>query len=151
MRSWDQHVRMEQDSPFRGLEWRAIGPKQAGARIEAIAVPPGNHGTIYVGIGSGNLWKTVNNGVTWTPIFENESTFTIGDIAVSASNPDIVFLAGFGESLATLSGRDGWDTMSAVASGTVVLLDYDTASRWGPRVVELLRAIAEGAAMARGE
>lgn len=70
---------------------------------------------------------------------------------IVASNPDIVFLAGFGESLATLSGRDGWETMSAVASGTVVVLDYDTASRWGPRVVELLRAMAEGAAMARGE
>ncbi len=70
---------------------------------------------------------------------------------IVASNPDIVFLAGFGESLATLSGRDGWETMSAVDSARVVVLDYDTASRWGPRVVELLRAIAEGVALAGGE
>ena len=103
MRSWDQHVRMAKDSPFRNLEWRAIGPKQAGARVEAIAVPSGSHGTIYAGIGSGNLWKTTNNGITWTPIFENESTFTIGDVAVAPSNPDIVWV-GTGETQPRHSG-----------------------------------------------
>jgi iron complex transport system substrate-binding protein len=63
---------------------------------------------------------------------------------IIASNPDIIFLASFGESAETVAGRDGWDTMSAVASGAVVVLDYDTASRWGPRVVELLEEIAAG-------
>ena len=103
MASWDQHMQMAKDSPFRNLEWRAIGPKQAGARVEAIAVPSGSHGTIYVGIGSGNLWKTTNNGITWTPIFENESTFTIGDIAVAPSNPDILWV-GTGETQPRHSG-----------------------------------------------
>ena len=94
--SWEEHKALDKTSPFRGLSWRSIGPLQAGARVEAIAVPPGNHGIIYAGIGSGNLWKTINNGTTWTPIFDNESTFTIGDVAVSASDPDVVWV-GTGE------------------------------------------------------
>jgi len=76
---------------------------QAGMRVEAIAVPQGSHATIYVGVGSGNLWKTVNNGITWTPIFEGESTFTIGDVAVSESDPDVVWV-GTGETQPRHSG-----------------------------------------------
>ncbi len=119
--SWQQHVRMEQESPFRDLQWRAIGPKQAGARVEAIAVPPGNHGTIYVGVGSGNLWKTTNNGVTWTPIFEHESTFTIGDVAVSASDTNIVWV-GTGETQPRHSGYS--------FAGTGVFKSLDAGQTW---------------------
>lgn len=119
--SWQQHVRMEQESPFRDLQWRAIGPQQAGARVEAIAVPPGNHGTIYVGVGSGNLWKTTNNGVTWTPIFEHESTFTIGDVAVSASDPNIVWV-GTGETQPRHSGYS--------FAGTGVFKSLDAGQTW---------------------
>ncbi len=103
MQAWEDHVRMERESVFSDLEWRAVGPQQAGARVEAIAVPPGNNGTIYVGVGSGNLWKTTNNGITWTPIFEKESTFTIGDVAVSQSDPNIVWV-GTGETQPRHSG-----------------------------------------------
>ncbi|HSF87355.1 MAG TPA: ABC transporter substrate-binding protein [Acidimicrobiia bacterium] len=59
------------------------------------------------------------------------------------SNPERIFLAAFGESLETLQERDGWNTMTAVAAGNVTTLDPDVASRWGPRVVELLGAIAD--------
>ncbi len=121
VRSWEQHVRMEQESPFGELQWRAVGPQQAGARVEAIAVPPGNHGTIYVGIGSGNLWKTTNNGVTWTPIFEHESAFAIGDVAVSASNPDVVWV-GTGETQPRHSGYS--------FSGTGVFKSTDAGESW---------------------
>ena len=64
---------------------------------------------------------------------------------IVASDPDIVYLAGFGETPETLAQRDGWGTLTALEAGSVVVLDYDTSSRWGPRVVDLLRAIAEGA------
>ncbi len=103
LQAWDAHVRLDAASPFKGMRWRPVGPTKAGARVEAIAVPPGDTGTIYVGVGSGNVWKTANNGLTWTPIFEHESTFTIGDIAVSASNPDIVWV-GTGETQPRHSG-----------------------------------------------
>lgn len=65
---------------------------------------------------------------------------------IVASDPDIIFLASFGESFDTLIAREGWDTMSALQAGNVIVLDYDAASRWGPRVVDLLRSIADATA-----
>ncbi|NIS65855.1 MAG: hypothetical protein GTO05_12005 [Gemmatimonadales bacterium] len=121
MRSWQEHVRLESESPYKDLQWRAVGPKQAGARIEAIAVPPGNHGTIYVGVGSGNLWKTENNGLTWRPIFEKESTFTIGDVAVSSADPNIVWV-GTGETQPRHSGYS--------YAGTGVFKSTDAGTTW---------------------
>ncbi|MBK7651291.1 MAG: hypothetical protein IPJ20_11950 [Flammeovirgaceae bacterium] len=53
---------------------------------------------MYAGFGSGNLWKTINNGLTWKPIFENQSAYGIGDIALAPSNTDIIYL-GTGETL----------------------------------------------------
>jgi photosystem II stability/assembly factor-like uncharacterized protein len=121
MRSWDEHLRLESESPFADFQWRAVGPKQAGARVEAIAVPPGNHGTIYVGVGSGNLWKTENNGLTWRPIFEKESTFTIGDVAVAPSDPDVVWV-GSGETQPRHSGYS--------YAGTGVFKSIDAGATW---------------------
>ena len=69
---------------------------------------------------------------------------------IVTANPDVILLAGFGETIETLAAREGWGSMSAVAGEKVVVLDYDTASRWGPRVVDLLRAMAEGAAAVGG-
>jgi len=53
---------------------------------------------MYVAFGSGNLWKTINNGLTWKPIFENQPALGIGDIALAPSNSDIIYV-GTGESL----------------------------------------------------
>jgi photosystem II stability/assembly factor-like uncharacterized protein len=121
MRSWAEHVRLERESPFDSLQWRAVGPKQAGARIEAIAVPPGNHGIIYVGVGSGNVWKTENNGLTWRPIFEKESTFSVGDVAVSSADPSIVWV-GTGETQPRHSGYS--------YAGTGVFKSTDAGDSW---------------------
>ena len=101
--SWATHTTLAQRSWFRGLAWRPAGPVKIGARIEAIAIPPGTTGTIYAGVGSGNLWKTINNGLTWRPIFEHESAFAIGDVAVSRSNPNIVWV-GTGEAQLRYAG-----------------------------------------------
>lgn len=64
---------------------------------------------------------------------------------VVAADPDMIFLAdsAYGESAESVAARPGWDVMTAVRSGAVVELDSDVASRWGPRIVELARAIAE--------
>jgi len=70
---------------------------------------------------------------------------------IVASDPDLVFLAGFGETAETFSAREGWNTMSAVTSDRLIVLDYDAASRWGPRVVELVEAIADGARLGDGD
>jgi photosystem II stability/assembly factor-like uncharacterized protein len=101
--AWAAHQSLAQTSWFRGLTWRPVGPVKIGARIEAIAIPPGNTGTIYAGVGSGNLWKTINNGLTWRPIFEHESAFAVGDVAVSRSQPDVVWV-GTGEAQPRYAG-----------------------------------------------
>ena len=119
--AWAQHADMERTSRFAGLTWRAVGPRQAGARIEAIAVPSDQPSTIYVGVGSGNLWKSTNNGVTWTPIFEHESTFTIGDVAVAPSDSDVVWV-GTGETQPRHSGYS--------YAGTGVFKSTDAGQGW---------------------
>ncbi len=84
------------ESVLDGLPWRCIGPANPGGRIDDLAVVEGQPRIIYAATASGGVWKTVNNGVTWEPIFDNQSTSTIGAIAVARSNPDIVW-AGTGE------------------------------------------------------
>ena len=101
--AWTMHQSMAQESWFRGLAWRPVGPVRIGARIEAIAIPPGNTATIYAGVGSGNLWKTLNNGLTWKPIFEHERAFAIGDVAIAQSDPDVVWV-GTGEAQPRFAG-----------------------------------------------
>ncbi|MGH7668535.1 MAG: WD40/YVTN/BNR-like repeat-containing protein, partial [Gemmatimonadaceae bacterium] len=121
--SWATHQAMERDSYFRALAWRADGPVKTGARVEAIAIPRGNTGTIYVGVGGGNVWKTVNNGITWRPIFEHESAFAIGDVAVSPSNSQVVWV-GTGEAQPRFSGYD--------YPGTGVFKSVDRGASWTP-------------------
>ena len=81
---------------FKTLQFRSIGPAIMGGRIDDFAVVESNPSTIFVATASGGLWKTVNNGTTWEPIFDNESHSSIGDVAVVQSNPDIIWV-GTGE------------------------------------------------------
>ncbi len=79
-----------------GLSFRSIGPAVTGGRIVAIAVNPENTSEYYVASGHGSLWKTKNNGVTFSPAFENQTSFAMGAVAVDPSNTNIVW-AGTGE------------------------------------------------------
>ncbi|UCC39754.1 MAG: hypothetical protein JSV96_18585 [Candidatus Aminicenantes bacterium] len=97
LESWEQYLKLKKNSEF-GLEWISLGPVMNAARVEAIQLDSAKPGTMYVAFGSGNLWKTTNSGLTWKPIFENQSALGIGDIALAPSNPDIIWL-GSGESL----------------------------------------------------
>ncbi|MGI9063299.1 MAG: helical backbone metal receptor [Pseudonocardiaceae bacterium] len=66
--------------------------------------------------------------------------------AILAANPDLIFLADTkccGQSAQTVAARPGWAELTAVRTGDVVALDDDVASRWGPRVVELVRSVSE--------
>lgn len=87
LESWKRHREMAGSSPFRELKWQSMGPKFAGGRIESIDAPRNDQKTIYAGVGAGGIWKTVNGGLTWKPIFHQESTFAIGDLAVAPSDP----------------------------------------------------------------
>jgi photosystem II stability/assembly factor-like uncharacterized protein len=88
-----------------GLKLREIGPAFMGGRIADIAVSPGHSSTWYVAVGSGNLWKTINSGITWIPVFENENSYSIGCVAIDPNNTSTVWV-GTGENV---SGRHvGW-------------------------------------------
>lgn len=78
------------------FSYRALGPARQGGRILDIVAPESQPGTFYVASASGGLWKTVNNGTTFEPIFDNQTTIIIGDIDVALSNPDIIWV-GTGE------------------------------------------------------
>lgn len=71
---------------FNGLRLRAIGPAFTSGRISGFAVNPKNVTQYYVAVASGGVWKTLNAGVTWTPIFDNEASYSIGAIAVDPKN-----------------------------------------------------------------
>lgn len=97
MKSHEVHSKMKSNTPY-GMEWIQLGPTLNGARVEAVDAHPSQPGTIYVAFGSGGLWKTINNGLSWRPIFENMPSLGIGDIALAPSNPNIIYV-GTGESL----------------------------------------------------
>ena len=63
---------------FSGLKFRLIGPAVASGRVMSIAVNPKNKFEYYVGVASGGVWKTVNDGTTWTPVFDGEGSYSIG-------------------------------------------------------------------------
>ena len=81
---------------LKTLDYRAIGPTRQSGRFVDFAVPLQRPNTFYAAAASGGLWKTENNGQTFEPLFENEKVFSIGDVAVAPSNPDILWL-GSGE------------------------------------------------------
>ncbi len=81
---------------FSGLKWRNLGPAFMSGRISDIDWDPGDSSVWYVAAGSGGVWKTKNAGVSWTPIFDNEASYSIGNVTVDPSNPNTIWV-GTGE------------------------------------------------------
>ncbi|HEY2905803.1 MAG TPA: hypothetical protein VGJ29_07860 [Vicinamibacterales bacterium] len=79
-----------------GLHWRMLGPFRGG-RVDAVSGVPGRPHEFYFGSVNGGVWKTMNAGRTWMPIFDSQPVASIGAIAVAPSSPDIVYV-GSGES-----------------------------------------------------
>jgi photosystem II stability/assembly factor-like uncharacterized protein len=82
---------------FSGLKFRLIGPGAASGRVMSIAVNPKNKFEYYVGVASGGVWKTVNDGTTWTPVFDGEGSYSIGWVAMDPDDSSVVWV-GSGES-----------------------------------------------------
>lgn len=79
------------------LKWRMIGPFRGGRTVGAAGVPQ-QPNVFYIGVNNGGIWKTTDYGRTWFPIFDKESTGSIGTIAIAPSDPNIIY-AGSGEGL----------------------------------------------------
>jgi photosystem II stability/assembly factor-like uncharacterized protein len=82
-------------SLYSGLRWRSIGPFRAG-RVNAVSGVTGQPDTFYFGSVGGGVWKTINAGRTWTPVFDSASSASIGAIAVAPSDPNTIYV-GTGE------------------------------------------------------
>ena len=78
------------------LTFRNIGPSVAGGRIHDIEILPNDPATVFVASASGGIWKSTNKGTTWKPVFDDQAVSTFGDMAISLSNPDVIY-AGSGE------------------------------------------------------
>ncbi|MEM1408935.1 MAG: glycosyl hydrolase, partial [Bacteroidota bacterium] len=89
---------MLQDSVFSGLKLRNIGPAFMSGRIGDIAIHPEDENTWFVAVASGGVWKTENAGTTWTPVFDKQSSYSIGCVTVDPLNPHIVWV-GTGENV----------------------------------------------------
>jgi len=84
------------ETTFEGLRLRSIGPAVASGRVTSIAVHPSHPEHYFVGVASGGVWKTTNNGTTWTPVFDSEGSYSIGTVTLDPRNPNVVWV-GTGE------------------------------------------------------
>ncbi|MDA8018920.1 MAG: glycosyl hydrolase [Thermoanaerobaculia bacterium] len=83
---------------FKGLELRSIGPALMAGRIADIAIHPEDDNLWYVAVGSGGVWKTKNAGVTWTPIFDDQASYSIGCVTIDPQDPEVIWV-GSGENV----------------------------------------------------
>ncbi len=93
---------------FNGLRLRSIGPAMNSGRVSSLAVDPKNPGYYFVGAASGGVWKTTNAGATFTPVFDNEGSYSIGAVALDPKDPAVVWVGtGENNSQRSVSYGDG--------------------------------------------
>ena len=107
------------ETTFSGIEFRGVGPALMAGRIADIVIDQTDPSTWYVGVGSGGVWKTENGGTTWTPIFDDEDTYSIGCITIDPNDSNTIWV-GTGENV---SGRH-------VAYGAGVYRSRDAGKTW---------------------
>jgi photosystem II stability/assembly factor-like uncharacterized protein len=107
------------EDTFSGLKFRTVGPAMTSGRIADIAIHPNNENIWYVAVGSGGVWKTMNSGTTWKPIFDKQSSYSIGCITIDPNNPHTIWV-GTGENV---GGRH-------VAFGDGIYVSHDDGMSW---------------------
>ncbi|MEM7324929.1 MAG: glycosyl hydrolase, partial [Actinomycetota bacterium] len=120
------------EAAVAGLPMRSIGPAFMGGRIADIAIHPATPTTWYVAVGSGGVWKTVNAGITWKAVFEDQPSYSIGCVRIDPNHPEVIWV-GTGEAV---SGRH-------VAWGDGVYRSPDGGTSWKRMGLESAEHISE--------
>ena len=102
-----------------GIKFRNIGPAVTSGRISDFAVNPGNFNEYYVATSSGGVWKTVNAGTTYEPIFDSQGSYSIGCVVIDPNNTNVVWV-GSGEN----------NNQRSVAYGDGVYKSEDGGASW---------------------
>lgn len=134
---------------FAGLSFRGIGPALMSGRISDIAIHPLKHSIRYIAVGSGGVWKTMNAGTTWTPVFDDQPSYSIGCVTLDPTNPDVVWVGtgenvsgrhvGYGDGIyKSLNGGTTWKNMGLEKSEHIAKILID------PRDPNVIYAAAEG-------
>ena len=92
---------------LKSYKWRAIGPANMGGRVTDIDGVPGDPSTFYVSGADGGIFKTINGGVRFKPIFENQRAYSIGALSIAPSDNNIIWV-GTGEGDPRNSVGYGW-------------------------------------------
>ena len=134
---------------FAGLELRGIGPALMSGRISDLAVDPTHRSTWYATAACGGVWKTVNAGTTWKPIFDGQRSYSIGCVSLDPENPQVVWIGtgennsqrsvGWGDGVhKSLDGGQSWESKGLAASAHVgrILID--------PRATDTVYVAAQG-------
>ncbi len=115
----DEPKALMSDTTLSGLEFRLIGPAYNSGRVVDFAVQPDKTQVIYAATASGGIWKTVNNGTTWKPIFDSEGSYSIGCLAMDPTNYNTIWV-GTGEN----------NSQRSVAFGDGVYRSDDGGNSW---------------------
>ena len=122
-------------TPFAAMHWRSIGPTRAG-RARALSGVPSQPNVFYIGFDNGGVWRSTDYGSTWNPLFDAQSTGSIGAIAVAPSNPNVIYVGtGAGIIRPDLATGDGiyksvdagrtWTRLGLLDSRMIAMIDVD--------------------------
>ncbi|HIP48025.1 MAG TPA: glycosyl hydrolase [Lutibacter sp.] len=138
-----------------GLKFRSIGPAFMSGRVSDFAVNPSNTNEYYVSFAAGHIWKTTNNGTTYKPVFDKQSSYSIGCLKLDPNNSNIVW-AGTGENnhqrsvsygdgiYKSLDGGKSWKNMGLKESRQIGMIAID------PRDTNIVFVAAEGSVWGSG-
>ncbi len=102
-----------------GFRWRSVGPANMGGRVTDVEGVPGNPKIFYVATATGGIWKTINAGTMFMPLFDKERVISMGDIALAPSSPNIIY-AGTGEE----------DSRNSISPGGGLYKSTDAGRTW---------------------
>lgn len=154
MSSWAQKEKKEK-ALATGLAFRSIGPAFMSGRVSDFAVNPNNTSEYYVSFAAGHIWKTVNNGTTFKPIFDKQASYSIGCLKMDPNNSNTIW-AGTGENnhqrsvsygdgvYKSLDGGKSWKNMGLKDSRQIGMIAID------PRDSNIVFIAAEGSVWSSG-